>query len=113
MSFTGLCYLWGGTSGFGFDCSGFVWLMLRRHGITIPRDAHDQAAAGQPVSVSELEPADLVFFAERPGGHVHHVAMVLGGGQLIHAPRTGRPVEVVPVPRQPHANEPACARRYR
>jgi cell wall-associated NlpC family hydrolase len=113
MSFTGLRYLWGGTSGFGFDCSGFVWLVLRRHGITVPRDAHDQAAAGQPASLSALEPADLVFFAERPGGHVHHVAMALGGGQLIHAPRTGRPVEVVPLPRQPHANEPACARRYR
>jgi cell wall-associated NlpC family hydrolase len=113
MSFVGLLYLWGGTSGFGLDCSGFVWLVLRRHGITIPRDAHDQAAGGEPVSLGMLQPADLVFFAEQPGGHVHHAGMALGDGQMIHAPRTGRPIEVVSLPRHPHASEPACARRYR
>jgi cell wall-associated NlpC family hydrolase len=113
INFAGLLYLWGGTSGFGLDCSGFAWLVLRRHGIIVPRDAHDQAAGGEPVSLSMLQPADLVFFAEQPGGHVHHVAMALGHGQMIHAPRTGRPIEIVPLPRQPHANEPACARRYR
>lgn len=112
MSFTGLAYLWGGVSGFGFDCSGLAWGVLRRHGITAPRDAHDQAESGQPVSPGALEPGDLVFFAERPGGHVHHVGMALGDGRMVHAPRTGRPVEVTPLSAGPYARELVTARRY-
>lgn len=113
MSFAGLAYLWGGVSGFGLDCSGLAWSVHRRHGIIVPRDAHDQAEFGQPVSLGALEPGDLVFFAEPPSGHVHHVGMALGDGRMVHAPRTGRPVEVTPLSAEPYADELATARRYR
>jgi gamma-D-glutamyl-L-lysine dipeptidyl-peptidase len=113
MSFAGLAYLWGGAAGFGLDCSGLAWLVLRRHGIVAPRDAHDQAEAGQPVSLSALAAGDLVFFAERPGGHIHHAGMALGDGRMVHSPRTGRPVEVTALATEPYASELVSARRYR
>ncbi|HYZ54766.1 MAG TPA: NlpC/P60 family protein [Streptosporangiaceae bacterium] len=113
MSFAGLAYLWGGAAGFGLDCSGLAWLVLRRHGIIAPRDAHDQAEAGQPASLDALAAGDLVFFAERPSGHIHHVGIALGDGRMVHSPRTGRPVEVTALATEPYASELASARRYR
>jgi gamma-D-glutamyl-L-lysine dipeptidyl-peptidase len=113
MSFAGLAYLWGGTAGFGLDCSGLAWLVLRRHGVVAPRDAHDQAEAGQPVRPDELTAGDLVFFAEQPSGRIHHVGIALGDGRMVHSPRTGRPVEVTPLATEPYASELVCARRYR
>jgi cell wall-associated NlpC family hydrolase len=113
MSFAGLAYLWGGAAGFGLDCSGLAWLVLRRHGIVAPRDAHDQAEAGQPASPGALAAGDLVFFAERPSGRIHHVGIALGDGRMVHSPRTGRPVEVTALATEPYASEVASVRRYR
>jgi gamma-D-glutamyl-L-lysine dipeptidyl-peptidase len=96
--FLGLPYLWGGTSGFGFDCSGLTHAVYRRFGIRIPRDADAQASHGTPVSMARLRPGDLVFFAGPGGtGTVHHVAMFVGGGRVIEAPRTGSTVRIVPL----------------
>ena len=109
--FLGLPYLWGGTSGFGFDCSGLTHAVYRRFGIRIPRDADAQAAHGTPVSIAELRPGDLVFFAGPGGtGTVHHVAMFVGSGRVIEAPRTGSTVRIVPL--STLAAEYAGARRY-
>jgi len=107
-SFLGLSYLWGGLSGFGLDCSGLTWLDLRVHGTRIPRDALPQSRHGQRVSA--LAPGDLLFYAHR--GLVHHVSMYLGNGQMIHAPRTGQPVQVVAFSAPPLRAEYAGARRY-
>jgi len=112
LGFAGLAYLWGGASGFGLDCSGLAWISHRRHGIVVPRDAHDQAASGQPVALDALERGDLVFFAEQPTGRIHHVGIALDRDRMVHSPRTGRTVEVLPLAAEPYASELASARRY-
>ena len=92
--FLGLHYLWGGLSRWGYDCSGLTWVAYRAHGITIPRDADAQFAAGRPVSLAEMQPGDLLFY-EHPV--VGHVAMYVGGGKMIEAPNSRSEVRIVPV----------------
>jgi gamma-D-glutamyl-L-lysine dipeptidyl-peptidase len=92
--FLGLHYLWGGLSAWGYDCSGLTWAVYRAHGITIPRDADAQFAAGAPVSMAQLLPGDLLFY-EHPV--VGHVSMYIGGGRMIEAPNSASEVRIVPV----------------
>jgi gamma-D-glutamyl-L-lysine dipeptidyl-peptidase len=100
MRFLGLPYLWSGTSGFGFDCSGLTWSAYRQLGVTLPRDAAPQATRGVAVARRDLRPGDLVFL-RTPAGVVHHVAMYVGlvGGvrTVIEAPRTGTAVRLTPL----------------
>jgi cell wall-associated NlpC family hydrolase len=92
--FLGLRYLWGGLSPWGYDCSGLTWAVYRTHGITIPRDADAQFAAGTPVTLSTMLPGDLLFY-EHPV--VGHVAMYVGGGKMIESPNSRSEVRLVPV----------------
>lgn len=92
--FLGLDYLWAGRSGFGLDCSGLTSLDYRVHGLVIPRDAGPQSQAGQPVT-GDLARGDLLFYAT--DGTVHHVAMYVGRGRMIHAPATGEQVGITAV----------------
>jgi cell wall-associated NlpC family hydrolase len=87
----GIGYLWGGTSGWGVDCSGLVHLAFRRHGWIVPRDAHDQQAAATEVAPDRPRPGDLYFFGE--AGDASHVGLFSDGGQMLHAPQTGELVE--------------------
>lgn len=89
--FTGVPYLWGGRTPFGYDCSGLAGAFWDFLGVTLPRDADQQFAAGQPVE-SPPQPGDLLFFGEaRPDqpsqryAHVTHVAISLGGDEIIHS----------------------------
>jgi cell wall-associated NlpC family hydrolase len=109
--FLGLQYLWAGTSGFGPDCSGFTYLVYRALGVTIPRDAAPQAAAGVKVARASLRAGDLVFFRSS-SGQVHHVGMYVGSGRMIHAAATGLPVSVVSLSAEPYSREYAGGRRY-
>jgi cell wall-associated NlpC family hydrolase len=86
----GTPYRWGGTTRAGVDCSGFVQNVYAAHGIKLPRVSAAQAGAGRHVSAAKAQPADLVFF----GVPAHHVGIVLGGGNMIHAPKPGGRVRV-------------------
>ncbi|OWR31103.1 peptidase P60 [Saccharibacillus sp. O23] len=112
-TFLGLKYLWAGTSAYGFDCSGFTGAIYRYYGIRLPRDASDQFRAGKSVAKADLQPGDLLFYAHNDGkGSVHHVAMYIGDGKMIHSPKAGRTVEIIPTATKGYANEFAGARRY-
>jgi cell wall-associated NlpC family hydrolase len=87
----GIGYLWGGTSGWGVDCSGLVHLAFRRHGWIVPRDAHDQQAAATEVAPDRPRPGDLYFFGET--GDASHVGLFTADGRMLHAPQTGEVVE--------------------
>ncbi|MEA2829092.1 MAG: gamma-D-glutamyl-L-lysine dipeptidyl-peptidase [Actinomycetota bacterium] len=107
--FSGVDYLWAGTSGAGWDCSGLTSAAYAAHGVVIPRDADDQAEAGTPVDRSDLRPGDLLFFG---ADSVTHVGMYVGGGRMIQAPATGRRVETVPIDGPGLAARYQGARRY-
>jgi len=89
--FLGLPYFWGGTSSFGFDCSGFTQMLCRRRGIVIPRDTSLQVkwAGAAPVDRNDLDAGDLLFFGE---SKVTHTGMYIGGGKFINATTHDRPV---------------------
>jgi peptidoglycan DL-endopeptidase CwlO len=88
-------YQWGADGPTSWDCSGLTMKAWASAGTYLPHYSVAQYDAGVPVSVSDVRPGDLVFWSSngQPSG-IHHVAMYIGNGQIIHAPRTGRPVEI-------------------
>ncbi|MCL6487956.1 C40 family peptidase [Alicyclobacillus mali (ex Roth et al. 2021)] len=91
-SFLGTPYCWGGDSPkTGFDCSGFVEYVFGHFGIQLPRESHDQATVGTPVSQSSLQPGDLLFFSDTDSyaslyaNHVTHVGIYMGNGSMIES----------------------------
>jgi cell wall-associated NlpC family hydrolase len=89
----GVSYQWGGTSpASGFDCSGLVYWAYRRLGIELPHSSYALYERGRRVAPSRLKPGDLLFFSG-----LGHVGLYLGRGRMVHAPSSGRRVEVVPL----------------
>ncbi|MES1247699.1 MAG: NlpC/P60 family protein [Actinomycetota bacterium] len=89
MRYLGVPYVWGGSTPAGFDCSGFVMYVYAQMGVSLPHYTGAQWNVGVPVSRSDLEPGDLVFF-----DGIGHVGIYIGGGDFIHAPHTGTVVQV-------------------
>jgi cell wall-associated NlpC family hydrolase len=109
--FIGRPYVWAGTSGVCVDCSGFTHLVYRVLGLTIPRDAADQATAGRRIATrSALRPGDLVFFRGSSGA-VHHVGLYVGDGRMIHAPNSASSVRIESLAHEPYRSEFAGGRR--
>ena len=89
--FVGNPYVWGGTSlTKGADCSGFVLSVYKKFGVTLPHYSGSQANSGTKISFSEIQPGDLIFYADS-SGTINHVAIYIGNNQVIHAssPSTG------------------------
>lgn len=87
----GIPYRWGGASPeTGFDCSGLVRWAYGRVGVDLPHSSYALYDLGRSVSSSKLAPGDLLFFEG-----LGHVGMYIGRGRMVHAPQTGRNVEVV------------------
>jgi cell wall-associated NlpC family hydrolase len=89
--FVGNPYVWGGTSlTKGADCSGFVMSVFKKYGISLSHSSRAQANEGTKISLSDLKPGDLIFYGNS-SGTINHVAIYIGGGQIVHAssPKTG------------------------
>ena len=95
MGLLGVPYRRGGSSEeTGFDCSGFVrHLYEQSFGLVLPRRAAEQAKATEKIDRNELKPGDLVFFNTMKKAF-SHVGVYIGDGKFIHAPRTGKSVQV-------------------
>jgi len=96
MSLMGIAYRFGGNSPTqGFDCSGFIrYIFEKSAGVNMPRTAAEQARLGVSVGRDELRPGDMVFFNTR-GFANSHVGLYIGNNKFIHAPRTGKNIEIV------------------
>lgn len=88
MKFLSAPYLWGGRSIFGIDCSGFTQVVFRLCGVSLLRDAYQQAAMGSAIAFEDLKTGDLAFFNKDKSVKITHVGIVLKDDsktQIIHA----------------------------
>ncbi len=83
-------YVWAAAGPDAFDCSGLTQYAYAAAGVSLPHSSSMQSQMGTPVSRSELQPGDLVFFYSP----VSHVGMYIGNGQMVHASTSGQPVQV-------------------
>jgi cell wall-associated NlpC family hydrolase len=93
MAQRGKPYVWAAAGPGSYDCSGLVQYAFAAAGIGVPHSSRMQAQMGTPVSRSELQPGDLVFFYSP----VSHVGIYIGGGNMVHAPTFGDVVKVAGV----------------
>lgn len=93
MAQAGKPYIWGGTGPAGYDCSGLVFAAYKSVGINLPRTSYAMAGAGVAVSLSDLQPGDIIV--SYGGGHA---AMYIGNGMVIEASMPGTPIGVNPLP---------------
>lgn len=95
LGYQGVPYVWGGASDSGVDCSGLMVVVWAKLGISLPHFAAYQYNRGTKVPVSQVQPGDMIFFSYGGEADIHHVAMYVGGGQMIEAPRPGLSVRVI------------------
>jgi cell wall-associated NlpC family hydrolase len=103
----GVPYRWAGASlETGFDCSGLVYWAYAQVGIEVPHSSYALYDLGKRVSRANLRPGDVLFFSG-----LGHVGLYLGNGRMVHAPETGRLVEVVRLARSRYGDRLVAARR--
>jgi cell wall-associated NlpC family hydrolase len=91
----GAAYVWGATGPDAYDCSGLVLRAYETAGVSLPRTSQEQWHAGTKVPFAQAQPGDLLFWAydtTRPDETIHHVAIYLGGNQIVEAQQPGVPV---------------------
>jgi cell wall-associated NlpC family hydrolase len=113
--FLGVTYTWGGTSSFGYDCSGFTQMIERQRGITMPRDADVQAAWTGSVTVKreDLKAGDLLYFGSS-AKDITHTGMYIGNGEFIHDTTHDHPmVQISRLADQPWTKLLVVARRVK
>jgi cell wall-associated NlpC family hydrolase len=103
----GVPYRWGGSSpSTGFDCSGLVSWAYGRLGVMLPHSSYALYDTGRAVPLARLRAGDLLFFSG-----LGHVGLYVGRGQMVHAPQSGRLVEVVRLGRSGYGSRLVGARR--
>jgi len=103
-------YRWGGIGPDGYDCSGLVYSIYGKLGISLPRTSRSQSAVGTYVAKEDLTYGDLVFFA-RDGRNINHVGIYIGNGEFVHAPQSGDVVKITTLMSGYYANSYYTARR--
>jgi cell wall-associated NlpC family hydrolase len=104
LSRIGSPYSWGGSGPNAFDCSGLVMWSFQQAGVSLPHSSQALANGGQPVSMDQIQPGDLVTYYS----DASHVGIYIGDGMMVHASTYGTPVRVAPVDNAPIYN----VRRY-
>lgn len=97
-------YSWGASGPGAFDCSGLVMWAFQQAGVSLPHSSYALAAGGQPVSMDQMQPGDVVSYYS----DASHVGIYIGDGMMVHASTYGTPVRVAPVNNAPIYN----VRRY-
>jgi cell wall-associated NlpC family hydrolase len=97
--FKGGKYVWGGTTPQGFDCSGYVQYLYKKHHVNLPRTAWAQSKKGDDIPKENLQKGDLLFFLtdKKRGIPVTHVGIYLGNGKFIHAASKKKGIIISPI----------------
>lgn len=91
-------YVWGAAGPNAWDCSGLTMKAFAVVGISLPHSSRAQYTFGHSVSRANLRPGDLLFYGYSASS-IHHVALYIGGGMVLHASTSGQPVKIVPIGR--------------
>jgi len=111
--FKGGKYVWGGTTPEGFDCSGYVQYLYKKHNIDLPRTAWEQSQEGKMIERDNLQKGDLLFFLtdKKRGIPVTHVGIYIGNGNFIHAASKKKGIIISPLTHGSYAETFVSARR--